>query len=128
MAEKPWRRWAKTYTHGWNLALKEPLVKANNSGVAFSGSSGKQGGGQAKVHTWRDDCCWKFNRNWCHKTASDCHYDHCCTYCGGWNHGYFNCNKRLKKNGQDRCEGGREERKERSDRSDRNDRGDARHK
>ena len=25
MAEKLWRSWAKTYTQGWNLALKEPI-------------------------------------------------------------------------------------------------------
>ena len=28
--------------------------------------------------------------------GSECNYDHRCTFCAGWNHGFFNCRKRNK--------------------------------
>ena len=33
----------------------------------------------------------------CKRTTSECNYDHRCTYCAGWNHGFHNCRKRLGK-------------------------------
>ena len=93
MARKPWRSWSKTYNQAWNLAMIDPISKNNNSGKNFQGS----GGGQQQKRDWRDDCCWRYNKNRCNKTANDCKFDHRCTYCGGWNHEYFNCRKRLRK-------------------------------
>ena len=87
MAYKPRRSWAKLYNQGWNLAMKDALSNKQ------SGQSNKS---TSKRHNWRDDCCWRYNQNKCHK--SDCDFDHRCTYCGGWNHGFFNCRKRLSKN------------------------------
>ena len=85
MATKPWRSWSKTYTQAWNLAMNEPISKSmSNNNSNNSSSSGKD---------WRDDCCWQFNRNRCKKPAPDCHFDHRCTYCGGWGHGFHNCRK-----------------------------------
>ena len=94
MSQKLWRSWSKTYAQAWNLAMVEPLNKSSSGKSTHEGSSL---GGLVKYHDWRDDCCWKFNRNKCSKSNADCHYDHCCTYCGGWNHGYYNCRKRLGK-------------------------------
>ena len=97
MASKPWRSWGKTYTQGWNMAF-------NNSN-AFGSYQQTQAGfgsrGQANVghktsgKDWKEDCCWRYNKNRCKRTAADCHYEHRCTYCAGWNHGFFNCRKRL---------------------------------
>ena len=100
MAFKPNRSWAKTYNQGWNLAMKEPLGAGRNVTPAHSdnfrsnfNSGGNSSNGQRR--DWWDDCYWKFNCNKCNR--NDCHFDHWCTYCGGWNHGFYNCRKCLRK-------------------------------
>ena len=89
MAHKPQRNWAKLYHQGWNLSMREPLGRQNNAGYAVAATK------NGKHHDWRDDCCWKFNKNNCN--YANCQFDHRCTYCGGWGHGHYNCRKRLKK-------------------------------
>ena len=96
MAYKPQCSWSKIYHQGWNLAMRDPL--GNMKPQQPFGNGQQTSTHQPKQHDWHDDCCWKFNRNRC-KDSKDCRYDHRCTYCGGWNHGYFNCRKRLRKNG-----------------------------
>ena len=86
MSQKPWRSWAKTYVQGWNLAMRDPIVRTQGN----TNMKGKR--------DWRDDCCWRFNKNRC-REGSNCHFDHRCTYCGRWGHGYFNCRKRKKASG-----------------------------
>ena len=100
MASKPWRSCSKTYTQGWNLALKNTQVKdsmqVHKTNLSYGGNSGKsitQHGDQ----DWCEDYCWKYNKNRCKKSNNECKYNHRCTYCGGWNHGYHNCRKCLKK-------------------------------
>ena len=90
MAHCPSRSWAKTYVQAWHLAMVEPLGAAK----VQTGGAGKPAAGQ---HDWREDCCWCFNRNQCKKSGNECLYEHRCSYCGGWNHGSFNCRKRNKK-------------------------------
>ena len=97
MSEKLHRSGSKTYTQGWNLAMTEPLNKHSAPAKGGCGQvSGTPGGPSGSGKSWRDRCCWKFNRNKCMK-GSSCDWDHCCTYCGGWNHSYLNCHKRAKK-------------------------------
>ena len=91
MAFKPNRSWAKLYNQGWNLAMRDPIGAHTSSSTSNSSNVTAKSGRR----TWRDDCCWRYNRNKCNKT--NCDYDHRCTYCGGWNHGYYNCRKRLGK-------------------------------
>ena len=107
MASKPWRSWAKTYTQGWNLAMRG----SSNGGGMFGGNShhnshnfqSNPGNGnrnkqsQSQSHDWRDDCCRRFNKNHCKRTSTECRWDHRCTYCGIWNHGKYNCRKRSTK-------------------------------
>ena len=93
MSQRPQRSWAETYVQGWNLAMTDPLGNKNNLTGGKSFTTGSQGGNNTK--SWRDNCCWKYNKNKCHKP--ECNWDHRCTYCGGWNHGYYNCRKRLNK-------------------------------
>ena len=91
MAKKPHCSWAKTYNQAWNLCMRDPLPKNSANSQAHMHVHSNSG------NSWRDSCCWKYNRNKC-KSGSGCAFDHRCTYCGAWNsHGYFNCNKRLKK-------------------------------
>ena len=95
MAQKPLRSWAKIYNQGWNLAMTDPLGRPSNSKTQVGGGGGSSSGGTGR--SWKDNCCWKFNRNKCKKSNTDCDWDHRCTYCGGWGHGYFNCRKKSKK-------------------------------
>ena len=39
MAAKPWRSWAKTYTQGWNIALKDPVSVNRSSNSNQSSAS-----------------------------------------------------------------------------------------
>ena len=85
MVCKPWRSWAKTYVQGWNLAMRDPIGKSNQNQSTSGTNRGRD---------WHDDCCWRFNRNHCRDV--NCRFNHRCTYCGSWGHGYYNCRKRLK--------------------------------
>ena len=90
MHSKPWRSWGKTYSQGWNLALKGD---GHHSGAsAVSSGSHQNAGARGRTRDWKEDCCWKFNKNRC--KSSSCKYDHRCTYCGGSGHGYYNCKKK----------------------------------
>ena len=98
MAVKPWRSWAKTYTQGWNIAFSHGSGKpvnfnsgGNNGG---GGSSFSKSNAREPSKDWRDDCCWRFNKNRCSKTSRDCNWDHRCKFCGGWQHSYNDCRKR----------------------------------
>ena len=96
MAVKPNRSWAKTYVQGWNLAMTDPINRFNKSGNG-SGNHFPGQGTSTGQQSWKDNCCWRYNRNKCKKTASDWDWDHRCTYCGGWNHSFVNCRKCQKK-------------------------------
>ena len=96
MASKPWRSWGKTYTQGWNMAFNNSSV--SHVAGAHSASGSTQSHKNVQQKSWKDSCCWRFNKNRCKRQGSDCNYDHRCTFCAGWNHGFFNCRKRLGKN------------------------------
>ena len=92
MAFKPWHSWAKTYMQGWNLAMRDPIAKSVSNAYNLDLNTS---GNKRRSRDWRDDCCWRYNKNRCRDLG--CKFDHRCTYCGGWGHGYFNCRKRLRK-------------------------------
>ena len=98
MASKPWRSWGKTYTQGWNMAFNNAV---GSSGFAHShnNSNGNSMTNNYKSNRdWKDECCWRFNKNRCKRSGTECNYDHRCTYCAGWGHGFYNCRKRQNKN------------------------------
>ena len=99
MAEKPWHSWSKTYTQGWNLAMNDPLPRHNKGGPNkfFPGHGGNSDAGGK---SWKDSCCWKFNKGKCSASAAECDFDHMCTYCEKWGHGFHVCYKRLAKTGK----------------------------
>ena len=99
MFMKPKRSWAKTYTQGWNLAMTEPLSNRGEHNANFVQKKGVSAGQSGGGKSWKDCCCWKYNKNRCEKTAADCNWDHRCRYCGGWNHSFVNCQKRARKSG-----------------------------
>ena len=96
MASKPWRSWGKTYTQGWNMAFNNSTV--GHQGGQSSSNSNSSSSKFSSGKSWKDECCWRYNKNRCQKSGSDCNYDHRCTYCAGWNHGFYNCRKRQNKN------------------------------
>ena len=97
MERKPWRSWAKTYTQGWNLALRDSYATGGSSKPAPTMNNEKR---MNQTHDWRDDCCWGFNRTRCKRGNGSCKYDHHCTYCGGWGHGSSVCRKKARKDGR----------------------------
>ena len=62
MASKPWWSWAKTYTQGWNLALKDLAIRAFNTGSMNGAVMQRQSSVANKPKSWRDNCCWHFNK------------------------------------------------------------------
>ena len=105
MASKPWRSWAKTYTQGWNLAFTNTGKAFSNGNTNSNGPSssynnkGGRGGGGKGNGNWKDDCCWKYNKNQCSMSSTECRWNHRCTFCAGWNHSKANCKKRQKSGG-----------------------------
>ena len=101
MASKPWRSWGKIYTQGWNMAFNNNTGGGTQSSFhsSYSNNSGNthNNRNQTSNKSWKDDCCWRYNKNKCKKPNNECNYDHRCTYCAGWNHSFFNCKKRQNK-------------------------------
>ena len=105
MHNRPNRKWNKTYIQLWQLAMQDPIVKstraANNnfqSGKNFSGfessNSNLTNQTQKRHRSWKDNCCWKFNRTGkCDRI--NCSFDNRCSFCDAWNsHGFNTCKKR----------------------------------
>ena len=100
MADRPYCSWSKMYAQHWSLALRDPLVKGSGGSQQSDSSRNTP---QSKVKTWRDRCCWHYNRTGsC--TKKNCHFDNCCSLCGAWNHGSYTCKK--KDNGGSGKQGG----------------------
>ena len=99
MASKPWRNWGKTYTQGWNMAFNNNSTHGtmgyNHNSSRPSYSQNNHQNHQNNQTNWKDDCCWRFNKNKCKRTSTDCRYDHRCAHCAGWYHSWTNCRKRL---------------------------------
>ena len=98
MASKPWRSWGKTCTQGWNMAFNNNAM-TNSGNNANNGNNGNYSQNKSQgsyTRDWKDDCCWRYNKNRCKRTAAECNFDHRCTFCAGWNHGFHNCRKRNK--------------------------------
>ena len=96
MASKPWRNWGKTYTQGWNMAFHNGSTHGSAMVASTSSNRSSNSNGQGQNgHSWKDDCCWRYNKNKCKRTSNECRYDHRCTHCAGWFHSWNNCRKRL---------------------------------
>ena len=95
MSDNPHRSWAKTYTQMWNIALREPIQRGAASSSRNNFSNNSSSTSMDSNNAWKKRCCWKFNKNKCEKDSKSCDWDHRCKYCGGWNHGDFQCKKKL---------------------------------
>ena len=82
MLFKPQHSWAKIYNQGWNLAMRDLLGSRNcHGGPSSNAALNSTNNDSSWGRSWRDDCCWKFNKNRC--KFAECKFDHRCTYCGG---------------------------------------------
>ena len=89
MSSNPQRSWAKIYTQGWSLAMRDPLPM-NRGGGLYQGTPGKFTGKPGKTGV-----CWRYNRNKC-GFGTKCRFEHKCSYCGG-SHMAINCPKKQNK-------------------------------
>ena len=90
MAANPERSWARIYTQGWSLNMRDPVQfrSAHSSTNHFSNAR------EGKVKN-KSRYCWRFNKNKC-KFGDTCRYEHKCSYCDGI-HGAINCPKKTNK-------------------------------
>ena len=98
MAANPSRSWAKIYTQGWSLAMRDPIPMTKYGG-AFQHAT-PRGGNKAG---WKDGYCWRYNKNKC-KFGDKCRFEHKCSGCGGL-HPYSTCPKRGNKKSAEKPSG-----------------------
>ena len=92
IGKKPYLSWARTNTQMWVTLMITPINRSNNNG-------NNQGSGGGKKD-WREIACWRFNRNKCNRSASECKFEHRCSLCGSFSHIYSQCSKKSKKHGK----------------------------
>ena len=97
MAFNPSRSWAVTYNQMWNLCMKEPVHKMNNSFNRFSPSyftspinvhANQNSGKKCK-----SNYCWSYNKGLKCKFGKKCKFIERCSFCDASNHGLYNCPK-----------------------------------
>ena len=103
MDKKPTRSWAKTYTQGWTLELtggdnkQQQSFNKRGSSSYNSYSSNTNGNGQTSStfgKSWKDNCCWKYNKGDNCPYGKECRFDHRCTFCGSYSHPSMHCEKK----------------------------------
>ena len=110
MSENPMRNWGKTLTQIWNLELVDHVQK-NSSQVNGTFNRNKKG-----QNVNLDGACWRFNKGKC-EFGRQCRFGHWCAFCGGTNHGSYNCRRKngerssSASSGQTNNQKGREEKK-----------------
>ena len=120
MEFNPSRSWAVTYTHMWNLSLKDPLTKNNWFNRGSFGSSGSTGFlsnhnnhaqndrspavGSSGAVKKKPSYCWSWNKGEKCKFGAKCHFIERCSYCDSSNHGLHECVKAKKQKGSKNSE------------------------
>ena len=120
MEFNPSRSWAVTYSHMWNLSLREPLTKNwFNKSNQWSGSSAgsNQWGGNRSANSYKQShnqqsnqsqkhphtkkksrYCWNFNKGEVCKFGKSCKFIERCSYCNSPGHPLCDCVKSKAKN------------------------------
>ena len=90
MEANPTRNWARIYTQGWSLAMRDPIGSSHRWG---SGESQRQRGDyNGSKSAGKRGTCWRFNKKTC-KFGDKCRYAHECSYCYG-KHPVTSCPKK----------------------------------
>ena len=84
--DNPGRSWAIILQQAWAMRLKDK-IKTSDSFYKH----GNENADSAKFNPNR--CCKRFNKGRC-TFGSRCRFEHHCTYCFKFGHGFHNCRKR----------------------------------
>ena len=76
------RSWAIILQQAWSMRLKDRIRNDNFNGNMSTVKSSSKG----------NEPCRRFNRGRCNFGTS-CRYEHHCSYCGKFGHGFFNCQR-----------------------------------
>ena len=98
MAKNPQRSWRKINNQLWSLAMRDPINTRGNSSSNYynsnNSSSSQNNHSRKSSGDFRDNCCWKFNKNKCNRSKSECRFEHRCSLCGSYSHILLNCPKK----------------------------------
>ena len=110
MACHPGRNWAKLYNQMWNISMRDPLQKSQQTqgfrtnptsqfqnsqqGAGSNGSRPNSANGAPHARK-KPDYCWTFNKGFC-KDGNKCRFINCCLYCDSPDHGIHVCAKAKK--------------------------------
>ena len=89
MGENPGRNWSIILQQAWTMRLKDRLKSSEQMFYRQNKSVGNNGDGKTANPK---DFCRRFNRGRC-TFGSKCRYEHHCSYCFKFGHGYHNCRK-----------------------------------
>ena len=91
LSKHPTRSWAVILQQVWSMKLKDRL--ANQSFNHGQPQGGQLASSYNKSQSPKSsDHCRRINRGKC-KFGASCRYDHHCSYCNKYGHGFFNCHK-----------------------------------
>ena len=91
MAKFPDRNWAIILHQAWAMRLKDCLRSEGSSGQNQNAGANRPKH-QFNSATKGSEPCRRLNRGKCN-FGTNCRYEHRCTYCGKYGHGFFNCRK-----------------------------------
>ena len=91
MAKYPQRSWRKINHQLWSLAMRDPISSKNQN--HFQSNNGNNNNNR-KSGDFKDNCCWRYNRNKCNRSSANCRFEHRCSFCGSYNHILLNCFKK----------------------------------
>ena len=96
MAKYPQRSWGKINNQLWSLAMRDPLCNKSFERNSNYNLGSRRNSGQ----NFGENCCWRFNRDRCNRSASSCRFEHKCSYCGNPSHSALKCHKKRKHEGR----------------------------
>ena len=88
ISKHPQRNWGIILQQAWSMHLRDRLPRSEFPSSSHHGNSGRQ----VTQHKGSNEPCHRFNRGKCNFGAN-CKYEHRCTYCGKFGHGFFSCRK-----------------------------------
>ena len=93
MDKYPQRSWRKINHQLWSLAMRDPISSRTNGNYSsnYNNNNGQQG------KNFKENTCWRYNKNKCNRSAKECRYEHRCSLCGSYTHILINCPRNRRK-------------------------------
>ena len=93
MSKHPGRSWSVILQQAWSMKLRDRLYKSadypQGNGIKANYSNNGNSNGR---RSGSGEPCRRYNRGKC-KFGATCKYEHRCSYCNKFGHGFFNCRK-----------------------------------